>query len=463
MDKRPVSRLKRDLGAIMADGASFSVMVGLGETYLAAFVLALGLGERAAGLIAAAPMLAGAVLQMAAPWAVQKLGSRRRWVVACAALQAASLLMVAAIALSGGPGRWLVFVAATLYWGTGMATGPAWNVWVAQIVPSYLRPTFFARRARVGHIGVLVGFVAGGAALQFGQQSGTALIVFAAIFAVAGGFRFFSAAMLALQSEPQPAENRETWRMRDLTARRGGEAFWRVLMYLLFVQFAVHLASPFFTPFMISHLGLSYAGYASLIALAFCGKIAAMHWLGDLASRLGPQRLLWIAGLAITPLSGLWFFSQSFAYLAVLQIAGGFAWAAYELAMLLVFFEAIPAHRRTAVLTLYNLGNAVAIAVGAFAGAAILGMFGETRGVYLMLFVLSSAARLASLAILPRAPQQAPATAPITRTLAVRPEGSLERPVLAGRAEEAPSPAVSVAAAREDAAEVVPAIAETSA
>src|ERR671911_456001 len=49
----------------MADGGTYSVMVGLGETYLAAFVLALGLGERAAGLIAGAPMLAGAVLQLA--------------------------------------------------------------------------------------------------------------------------------------------------------------------------------------------------------------------------------------------------------------------------------------------------------------------------------------------------------------------------------------------------------------
>ena len=64
-------------------------MVGLGETYIPAFVLAAGLGEVAAGLIATLPPLAGAVFQLVTPLAVRHLHSYRRWVVACAALQGA--------------------------------------------------------------------------------------------------------------------------------------------------------------------------------------------------------------------------------------------------------------------------------------------------------------------------------------------------------------------------------------
>ncbi len=468
MDKRPGSQLQRDLWACTADGGSFSVMVGLGETYLAAFVLALGLGELAAGLIAGAPMLAGAVLQLIAPWAVQRLGSRRQWVVACAAVQGGSLLLVSMIAFTEGRGRWLVFLAATLYWAAGLATGPAWNVWVTQIIPAYLRPTFFARRARIGHFGVMFGFIAGGVSLQLGNQAGNPLSVFAVLFAVAGCFRIFSAAMLALQSEPLPVHAREAPQLNDLTAQQDGEPFWRVLSYMLLVQFSVHLAAPYFTPFMISHLELSYAGYASLIGVAFIGKIAAMHWAGTLAMRLGPRKLLWIAGLAISPLSAGWLLSTHFAWLAVLQLLGGCAWAAYELAMLLVFFDAIPSRRRTAVLTLYNLGNAAAIAGGTLVGAGMLVWFGEYREVYLALFGLSGLARFASLGILPRVPQSAPEIAPVTRTISVRPEGSLERPVLAGSPQNAVSasklvePATSSGPAREDAPSIYPAI-ETSA
>ncbi len=463
MDKRPGVRLQRDLRACTADGATFSVMVGMGETYLAAFVLALGLGERAAGLIAAAPMLAGAVLQLAAPWAVRRIGSRRKWVVACAAVQAASLLLVTATAFTEGRSRWLVFLAATLYWAAGMATGPAWNVWVAQIIPAHLRPTFFARRARLCHLGVMVGFIAGGVALQFGHLRGQSMIVFAVLFAAASLFRFISSWMLALHSEPNGAQACESPQLGDLPVRPAGEPFWRILTYMLLVQFAVHLASPFFTPFMISHLQLSYGGYATLIALAFVGKIVAMNWAGAMAMRLGPRRLLWIAGLGIAPLSAGWLISQSFAWLAALQVVGGCAWAAYELAMLLVFFDAIPSHRRTAVLTLYNLGNAVAIAAGAFVGAAILGWWGETREVYLTLFALSSAARLLSMAVLPIVPRHAPELAPVMRTLAVRPEeGALERPVLATAAEAAPPSVTTVTPLREEPRQVVLA-AETSA
>jgi MFS family permease len=462
MDQRPGDRLQRNLWACMADGASYSVMVGLGETYLAAFVLALGLGEQAAGLIAGAPMLAGAVLQLVAPWAVERLRSRRVWVVACAALQAASLLLVSAVAFVEGRGRWLVFVAATLYWAAGLATGPAWNVWVTQIIPASIRPVFFARRARLGHLGVMVGFIAGGAALQAGNARGAALTVFAVMFAAASCFRFFSAAMLALQSEPKSGPSPEKPHLDDLADRRRGEPFWRILTYLLLVQFAVHLAAPFFTPFMISHLRLSYAAYAALVAVAYVGKMAAMHWAGTMATRLGPRRLLWLAGMAITPLSAGWLISNSFSYLAMLQVAGGLAWGAYELAMLLVFFDSIPNTRRTAVLTLYNLGNAVAIAGGSLAGALLLGWWGETRNVYLTLFGLSAVARLISLAMLPRAPLNMPVETSITRTVAVRPEGSLERPVLAGSNPESAEPPSLSLPLRADVDETPP-VAETPA
>ncbi|MCH5377404.1 MAG: hypothetical protein JJ992_25875, partial [Planctomycetes bacterium] len=124
------SRLRRDLRAIVGDGAAFSVMVGIGETYVPAFVLALGLGGIAAGMVATVPVLLGAVLQLVSPWAVQRLGSRRQWVVVCARCQAVSLLLLAMLALFQVRWSWPIFLLATFYWAGGLATGPAWNTWV---------------------------------------------------------------------------------------------------------------------------------------------------------------------------------------------------------------------------------------------------------------------------------------------------------------------------------------------
>src|SRR4029078_11317551 len=92
---KPRSRrrlLRKNLRASVTDGATFSVMVGIGETYFPAFVLELGVGEIASALIASIPILLGAMLQLISPYAVAWLGSNRRWVVACGVLQSAAFL-----------------------------------------------------------------------------------------------------------------------------------------------------------------------------------------------------------------------------------------------------------------------------------------------------------------------------------------------------------------------------------
>ena len=109
--------LHRNMRASLGDGAAWSVMVGCGETFLPAFALAAGIGEVAAGLVATVPLLIGATLQLLAPAGMRRLGSHRRWVVLCAALQGASFLpLVVAAAIHRVPAA-LVFLAAGMYWG----------------------------------------------------------------------------------------------------------------------------------------------------------------------------------------------------------------------------------------------------------------------------------------------------------------------------------------------------------
>ncbi len=74
MSEQAPARLRRDWNAIIGDGVAFSIMVGLGETFLPAFVLAAGLSAVAAGWIATLPMLVGALFQLLTPFAVRELG-----------------------------------------------------------------------------------------------------------------------------------------------------------------------------------------------------------------------------------------------------------------------------------------------------------------------------------------------------------------------------------------------------
>ena len=399
---RPAT-LRRDLRAIVADGVAFSVMVGTGESYIPAFALAAGLGEITAGLVATLPMLVGAAFQLVTPAAVRRLGSQRRWVVLCASAQAASFAPLVIAALAGRLSRPVLFFAAALYWGFGMATSSAWNTWMTQIVPRRVRSRFFAVRARWSQVAVLAGLVAGGVSLQAGASSQQPLLIFAALFGTALLARAVSSRFLASQSEPEGA-------LPD-TLRISPGAFWetfrnpahgRLLVFLIWITMGVYVSAPYFTPFMLGPLKLSYVEYAVLTGTAFVARIAAMPALGSLAHRTGSRGLLWTASLGIVPLPALWLISQHFAWLLVVQVAAGVAWGAFELATLLVFFDDIPDRQRTSVLSMFNLANALAAVLGAGAGSLLFRAFGPELSGYAVLFVVSSCLRIAGLVWLRR-------------------------------------------------------------
>jgi hypothetical protein len=439
-DPFPDALQQRDMRAITADGVCFSAMVGLGESYVPAFALAIGLGDVAAGLVATVPMLVGAFLQLVTPFAVRHLASYRRWVVACAALQALSFLPLAFGALVGRVSVVWMGVATVAYWAFGMATGPAWNAWVTSLVPAPLRELFFARRNRAAQAALLVALIGAGLALETGRENGAELYVFALLFAGALLARLLSARFLAAQSERvEDAQRHQALGPIAVWRRLRGADSLRVLRYLLAMQLFANIAAPFFTPYMLKHLSMSYGEFMTLTASAFVARVAVLPLLGRIAQVAGAQRLLWLGGLGIVPLPALWLVSDAFSYLLAVQLLAGCAWASIELATTLAYFEGIEESDRASVLTVFNLANAVAIALGSLIGAQILAHFDASSLAYVWLFAASTTGRLLAAALLRGTPTSREAPELSLRTLAVRPAGgTVQRPILASMAPQAP-------------------------
>ena len=137
---------------------------------------------------------------------------------------------------------------------------------------------------------------------------------------------------------------------------------------------------------------------------------------------------MWIGGLTIVPLSGCWLASDLFSgiawtiggveisaqilCIAAIQFISGITWAAYELAMALLFLHGIPRQQRTSLLTLYHFGNSVAMVLGGLIGLAVLRLLGEGHGTYMTLFLLSSVMRLAMVPLLMRVREPGTVLAP---------------------------------------------------
>lgn len=433
-------RLKRDLQMSVGDGSAYGVMIGVGETYLQAFVLAIGMGEVFAALIATVPQLMGSLLQLVSPVAIRKLRSHQRWVVLCAGFQGLCFLPLIVAALTGTISQSAVMMIASFYWAASLATGPAWNTWQGTVVPRHIRAKFFARRAKLCQVTTLVGFLIGGFALKAGQATHNEVPVFAILFATALLCRVISTICLALQSEPFPIppEMRflslpEQWQ-RFSRGRSG-----RLLIFAVGMQVGVFIAGPFFVPYMLKELKFEYHTYALLIGASYLAKFVTLPWWGRLAHVTGAHRLLWIGAIGLIPLAGGWSISSNYFWLLALQMFAGAAWGAYELALVLLFFETIPESERTSLLTLYNVANSVALAVGSLIGAVILNGLGVSANSYLWVFAASTFFRGLTLLLLRRIPMTTVESAQVPiRPLSVRTSGeSFDAPFLPGLPDQA--------------------------
>jgi MFS family permease len=364
-------RLRSDLSACTGDGVTYSFMVGTGETYLAQFAVALGFSGVTSGLIAAAPPIAGGVAQLAAPYGSRLIGTPRRWVMVCAALQAMSLVLLMVGAVIGRMPAWTVFTCASLYWAGALAAASVWNTWVGEIFPARLRARYFSKRNRLCQFATLVGLIAGGSLIGAGDRYGHPLVGFAAAFGLAAASRFLSLLYLAAQGNPEtpPHAHRHTSLTTILRART---EYGRIILAMILFQAAVQVGQPYFNPFMLKALDFSPTVYTVAIAAAFVSKSLALPLAGRLADRHGAKRVLIGAAIGISMLALVWMVSASPYWIIPTQFAAGAIWGAYELALFLLLLETIPTVERTSVMTWYYLLNSLSMLSGSLVGAAIL-------------------------------------------------------------------------------------------
>ncbi len=428
-------RLRPNLRFGLADGVGYSLMVGFGETYLAAFALALGFGEVFVGLLATLPLLAGSVLQLCSPYGVARLRSRRRWVMLCAGVQIFSFFPLIVVAWRGHTAHWVLLMVATLYWGANFATGPSWTSWMESVVPARIRSRYFSRRNGYTQLAVILAVLASGLALQAGESQARVMTAFGLIFGLAAASRVFSLTMLSRQTEPvKPGGPLPELPLRDVWRRVWRRTEGDFLLYLLLIQLAVSISGPFFAPYMLRHLAFSYAGYMALLSAAFMAKVVILLLGGKLTHALGARRLMLVGGVGIVPVSGLWLISSSFPYLFALQVYSGMMWALYELGVFLMVFERIRVEERTAILTGYNLAHAVCSVLGSLLGAGFFEWVGVPRA-YPVVFLVSSIARGLAIPLLLRLGPVPKLPWPVVvRTIGVRPSmGSIGRPLLIRR------------------------------
>lgn len=431
-----MSNVQRDLRYSFLDAVFFSLMVGLGETYLSAFALATGSDALTAGWVSTLPLVAGGIFQLFAPYGLRWLGSYKKWVITVALGQALVFAPLAIGSWNGYHSSTLLFLFASLYWGFGMAAGGAWNAWLRGLVPKELRISFFGARSRIQQAVLLGAVLTGGYLLQLGKNAGQLLETFYFLFIWSMAARLMSVLCLIRQGEGQPREMKlKTLGFKDLYRRLTQESYGRVLIYMSLLQVGAYFSAGFFSPYVLGQMNKSYNLYTLMLAGTYVAKILAFGWAKKHLKSTNVEKVFLVAAIGVIPLPVLWLVSEAPVYLIAVQILSGLAWGLHEMCMMLKIFDEVPDDESTIVLSAYHLLSTFGVMVGALAGGLLFKSMGQGLAAYTAVFVGSSLIRFTLFLSFPGVATSVHVRSRVflTRSLGVRlGAGSIERPIVTG-------------------------------
>lgn len=393
-----MSEFKNSLSLSWKEGIPASVMLGILDYYLVPYGLFLGASTRGIAWLVALPQLIASVAQLWAVELVRGAGSRLRFIVRLAAVQAAMLMPMAALALVEFPDRVAALVGlAVLFRVLNNWIGTAWGSLTSEYLPAERRGTYFGWRSRIVGIATLVGVAVGGLLLYVMQTASPAQGFFL-LFLLAGVLRFLSAGLLARMADlPMTRSPGADFTFLMFLKRFRQSNFVKFVLYVSAILFSTHLSASYFNVYMLRDLGWNYFTYMVVhLAATAAGFIAIPVW-GRHADVAGNVRILKISGWLVPVIPFLWLVSSDPRYIFVVELFAGFSWAGFTLSSTNFIYDAVTPEKRVRCLGYFNLFQGMAIFGGSLIGGFIADVLPPLRGHSLLtLFVISGSLRLVS-------------------------------------------------------------------
>jgi MFS family permease len=381
--------LARGLRMLVWDGAFAQAMGALtGGAVLVAFALSLGASNATIGLLAAVGPLFQ-LLQLPAVALVERLRHRK-----LIALIGSGGARVTLLALATAP--WFVpedhlvtalVVALALHAALGTISACASTSWQRDLVPDEMRGRFFGRRMAVSTaVGAGLTLVVG---VVLTAIAGTDVDdeVFALLFAVGAVLGLVGLGFVGRIPEPEMGERAPGALLARLAQPFRQANFRALLVYTGAWSFAINLAAPFVTVYMLERMGLGVGTVMAFAAFGQLCNVVAFRMWGRLADRFSNKSVLgltcgmlvftnlfWpVAGHVVEHHGNL---VPALAIVALLHLVGGVATAGMLLGSSTIAMELAPRGQGTGFLAantiVAGLASAVAPLLAGLAADALM-------------------------------------------------------------------------------------------
>lgn len=291
--------VRKGLRLLLFEGVSAQVLGALtGGAFLVAFALSLGASNKVIGLLAAIGPFTQ-LLQIPAIFLVDRLRLRKVIVLATLALSRLCWVGIALVPLIAVPRlRIPVFlVLLLLFFGLGSIAACAFNSWMRDFIPDKIMGRYFSRRMAISTAaGALISILAAIAVDLFSEGKPLENGIYGGLFVVGAivglvGLSFFICVPEPTMHSP-PA--RGLFQILKHPFENGN--FRALLVFLGLWNFAVNLAAPFFTVFLLREIKVNMAWVLALSVLSQTVNVVFLRIWGRLADRFSNKSILAVSG-----------------------------------------------------------------------------------------------------------------------------------------------------------------------
>jgi MFS family permease len=382
----------------LADALFYALMVGAGEVYFLADAVRLGATSLEQALVITVPLCVGTLGPLTSLALLGRFQRRKAVVVTAATAQALVLFSIVLCDARGVLSPRLLIGFASAYQVFAQAAGTAWASWYGDLVPGRIRGRYFAMRNRIAQLATSASLIVAGLVLQRLEPGAPGVVApgagglgYAIVFGAAGVFRLVSAGLLA--ASPEPRAELLGSRHESLAFARSEEALpaRRILAFAAALQLTVYVASPYFGPFMLEELELTYAQYMAGSVAVVATKFISLPTWGRFIDRYGARAVFLLAAVLVALVPVPWLWTRGLAMVIAAQALSGLSWGGHEVSQFSLLLETSPTRSRLHVFAAMSLLNGFAQLSGSLLGGWLLAA-ADRR--FAVVFIVSAALRL---------------------------------------------------------------------
>lgn len=361
---------------------------------LTAFALHLGASNLVVGILASAPFL-GQLLQAPAVLLIERLRRRKAIAVITSVIGRSMLLLMALAAFLPLPlAIAAVIVGQFTLCSLGAVGGCAWNAWLRDLAPQERLGYIFARRTTwTTTVSLIAGLAAAFLLDRTQAGSETRSLAFAGLYIVGCTTGLISAWVVARMPEPAmpPPVGEPLGLVSMLRQPLADRNFRRLVLFLSSWQFAVNLATPFFTVFIVSRLGFDMTFVMLLSVVSQVTNLLVVRGWGALGDRFAHKSVLAVAAptyifciVGMIGASQLGASTAGMAYLVGLHALMGAAVAGVTLSTANIALKLSPRGEATAYVATSALTSSLAAGISPILGGLFADFFAARRFELLM-------------------------------------------------------------------------------